>query len=282
MARDAKEGSSRSAARIPNSLLALGSAAVIVVYSAGNLQTLEAARQFDEDGGARRRPAPPAVSKSGEDRMVSAAPIVPPAADSQGRATATVADAHGLDGQASVASNQPSGNPAPKVTAAPTGAANPAPSSDGVAQAVVVETVTAAKQQPVDAAPIKHEAAKTDSAAGDSTASKASTGSNVSTEKAASVAADSSAAKPLWRDGTYSGWGTSRHGNIEATVVIERGRITSATISRCMTRYSCSWIEHLQQQVVTRQSADVDYVSGATQSANAFYYAVLEALQKAQ
>ena len=85
-----------------------------------------------------------------------------------------------------------------------------------------------------------------------------------------------------WRDGTFTGWGTSRHGDIEATVVIANGRITSASISRCLTRYSCSWITHLQAQVVTRQSADVDYVSGATVSANAFYYAVLEALKAAK
>lgn len=104
-----------------------------------------------------------------------------------------------------------------------------------------------------------------------------------------SVATTSDSTKPAtdsvkttWRDGTYSGWGTSRHGDIEATVVIEGGKITGASISRCLTRYSCSWIAHLQQQVVTRQSPDVDYVSGATQSANAFYYAVFDALQKAK
>jgi uncharacterized protein with FMN-binding domain len=83
----------------------------------------------------------------------------------------------------------------------------------------------------------------------------------------------------VWKDGTFSGWGTSRHGDIEATIVIEGGRITGASITRCLTRYSCSLIAHLQKQVITRQSADVDYVSGATQSANAFYYAVLEALK---
>jgi uncharacterized protein with FMN-binding domain len=33
---------------------------------------------------------------------------------------------------------------------------------------------------------------------------------------------------------------------------------------------------------VARQSADVDYVSGATQSANAFYTAIIEALSKAK
>jgi uncharacterized protein with FMN-binding domain len=90
------------------------------------------------------------------------------------------------------------------------------------------------------------------------------------------------AVKPLLRDGTYSGWGTSRHGDIQATIVIDNGRITSASISQCLTRYSCSWIAELIPQVAQRQSADVDYVSGATQSSNAFYYAVLEALAKAK
>ena len=58
--------------------------------------------------------------------------------------------------------------------------------------------------------------------------------------------------------------------------------MTSAVISQCRARYSCSWVAHLQGQVVTRQSAEVDYVSGATQSANAFYYAVVQALSKAR
>jgi uncharacterized protein with FMN-binding domain len=65
-------------------------------------------------------------------------------------------------------------------------------------------------------------------------------------------------------------------------VVIEAGRIASASIARCLTRYSCSVIEHLPPQVAQRQSADVDTVSRATQSADAFYYAVTEALSKAK
>ena len=85
-----------------------------------------------------------------------------------------------------------------------------------------------------------------------------------------------------WKDGTYTGWGYSRHGNIEAQVVIENGRIASATISQCRTRYSCSVIDRLPPQVAQRQSPDVDYVSGATQSADAFYGAVVEALGKAK
>ena len=87
---------------------------------------------------------------------------------------------------------------------------------------------------------------------------------------------------PALKDGTYYGWGTSRHGDIQASVVIEKGRITAASIAQCLTRYSCSWIAALPPQVVSRQSAEVDFITGATQSTNAFYYAILEALAKAK
>jgi uncharacterized protein with FMN-binding domain len=87
---------------------------------------------------------------------------------------------------------------------------------------------------------------------------------------------------PKWKDGTYYGWGTSRHGDIQAAVIVESGRIASATIAQCLTRYSCNVISKLPPEVPERQSPDVDYVSGATQSANAFYYAVVDALSKAK
>jgi uncharacterized protein with FMN-binding domain len=85
-----------------------------------------------------------------------------------------------------------------------------------------------------------------------------------------------------YKDGTYSGWGTSRHGDIEASVLVKDGRIAAAIISQCLTRYSCSWISALPGQVTARQSPEVDFVSGATESTNAFYYAVVEALKKAK
>lgn len=84
-----------------------------------------------------------------------------------------------------------------------------------------------------------------------------------------------------YRDGTYVGLGKSRHGNIEATVTISGGRIISTAITRCMTRYSCSWIEGLPAQVVARQSAKVDRVSGASDSSKAFVNAVNAALKQA-
>jgi uncharacterized protein with FMN-binding domain len=84
-----------------------------------------------------------------------------------------------------------------------------------------------------------------------------------------------------YKDGTYLGWGSCRHGDIQASVVILNGQLVSTAIATCATRYSCSWIEKLPGQVVDRQSPKVDYVSGATQSSDAFSDAIAQALSKA-
>ena len=85
-----------------------------------------------------------------------------------------------------------------------------------------------------------------------------------------------------YKDGTYLGWGSCRHGDIQASVTIAAGRITEAKVAQCWTRYSCNWIDPIVPQVVARQSPNVDYVSGATQSVDAFYWAVIDALSKAK
>jgi uncharacterized protein with FMN-binding domain len=90
------------------------------------------------------------------------------------------------------------------------------------------------------------------------------------------------APKSKYKDGTFLGWGSCRHGDIQASVTIQSGKIVSSAITQCLTRYSCSWISNLPGQVVTRQSPEVDYVSGATQSTDAFYGAVTDALSKAR
>lgn len=87
--------------------------------------------------------------------------------------------------------------------------------------------------------------------------------------------------KAMYKDGIYYGWGSCRHGDIQASVTIQDGRIASANITQCLTRYSCSWIAALPGQVVKRQSPEVDYVSGASQSTDAFYGAIVSALAKA-
>ncbi len=84
-----------------------------------------------------------------------------------------------------------------------------------------------------------------------------------------------------YRDGTYSGWGRARHGRILATVVIRRGRIASVSITDCRMKYPCSMIGVLPARVSSVQSVDVDIVSGATNSSEAFVRAVTAALAQA-
>jgi len=218
---------------------------VLAVYSAGNLQTMEAARQFDDPGGGRRRPMPPSVASAGGDQALPPVAMAASAESSPDTSASLVAE----------------------VSEAPS---QPIETQPGVTESKASESETS---EPVTATPIKAKPVKVVPA--DSAASSASVGT-------ATNAADSAETKTVWRDGAFTGYGTSRHGDIEATVVIEGGRIKSATISQCLTRYSCSWISHLQGQVVARQSPNVDYVSGATESANAFFYAVFEALLKAE
>lgn len=99
------------------------------------------------------------------------------------------------------------------------------------------------------------------------------------TPGASVIATPSSTA--AYRDGTYVGTGTSRHGSIEATVTVSAGKITAVAISQCLTRYSCDRISALPSQAVSRQSAQVDYISGATDSSKAFAQAVKNALASA-
>jgi uncharacterized protein with FMN-binding domain len=85
-----------------------------------------------------------------------------------------------------------------------------------------------------------------------------------------------------FKDGTYFGWGSCRHGDLQASVEIKDGRIVAAAIAQCFTRYSKNVIARLPGQVVVRQSADVDQVSRATESSDAFYTAVSQALAQAR
>ncbi len=83
------------------------------------------------------------------------------------------------------------------------------------------------------------------------------------------------------KDGSYAGVGTSRHGNIGVTVAVSGGKIVSAEIVSCQTRYPCSRVASLPGQVISKQSANVNYVSGATDSSKAFKAAVAQAISQA-
>jgi uncharacterized protein with FMN-binding domain len=91
-----------------------------------------------------------------------------------------------------------------------------------------------------------------------------------------------STASPKYQDGSYTGSGTNRFGTVEVAVTIKTGSIANVEITRSATRYPVTYIQALPQKVVEKQSANVDTVSGATNSSQDFIQAVLQALGKAQ
>lgn len=84
-------------------------------------------------------------------------------------------------------------------------------------------------------------------------------------------------------DGTYHGSGTTRIGTVWVAVTIKSGKITNVQITQADTHYPTSYIDPvLPQEVIQRQSANVDLVSGATLSSDDFSTGVQKALQQAQ
>jgi uncharacterized protein with FMN-binding domain len=114
-----------------------------------------------------------------------------------------------------------------------------------------------------------------------STASPTTSTSAASPTAVATGTSTPSSTTAVYRDGTYTGSGTSRRGNVNVSVTIQGGRIANVTISSVTTQYPVSRIAALPAQVVARQSGQVDNVSGATYSAQAFSLAVQAALSKA-
>jgi uncharacterized protein with FMN-binding domain len=84
-----------------------------------------------------------------------------------------------------------------------------------------------------------------------------------------------------YADGTYSGTGTSRFGNVNVSVNIAGGQISNVQITSVTTSYPASRIASLPGQVVRNQTASVNVVSGATYSSQAFKQAVQQALAQA-
>jgi len=90
------------------------------------------------------------------------------------------------------------------------------------------------------------------------------------------------AANATYKDGTYTGSGTSRRGGVQVAVTVAGGRITNVQITSSWTEYPVSRIAGLPAEVVARQSAQVDRVTGATYSTQAFQAAVQQALALAE
>ena len=261
--------SERKPGKVSHSLVALSSATILAIYGAGYLRTKAAADRFERQA-AERRPAVP-VSRGAlsggvpDPRGVESPPPARPLSASSGTTTGTAPRAE--EGRAATASN-PSvgGERTPASAAGPASGAAARPRSDQATTAVGVRQVDAPVVAPPPALP----------AAG---------ATPVAVEPAADPPvppAPLAAAKGEYVDGTYLGWGSCRHGDIQASVLVEGGRITTTTIAQCLTRYTCDWITPLLPQVAARQRAEVDYVSGATESSYAFADAVADALSKAK
>jgi uncharacterized protein with FMN-binding domain len=236
--------SEREHKKVSSGLVALSAAAVLAVYTAGYVRTRSAADRVALQAEGRRPPIPPP--------SVAPAPPVEPAPLP---APATPPSAATPPARPEIPA------PTPK-RAAVKRPPRPIPPAAHTPVTPRAETAPAAVADPPVAAP-----------AGMAVPEQV---------PAASIDPPAPPAAPRYKDGTYLGWGTSRHGDIQASVVIADGRIASATIAQCLTRYSCSVIARIVPQVAERQSPEVDYVSGATQSTNAFYYAVVDALSKAK
>jgi len=101
------------------------------------------------------------------------------------------------------------------------------------------------------------------------------------TTSAATTASASAPTVSPYKDGTFTGTGTSRRGSISVAVTVASGRISNVNITKVATQYPISAVSSMPAQVVTTQSANVNGVSGATYSAQAFRGAVQTALQQA-
>jgi len=84
-----------------------------------------------------------------------------------------------------------------------------------------------------------------------------------------------------YRDGTYLAEGRSRFGSVYVTVAISGGRISQVWINAVTTTFPPQVIAAMPGQVVDRQTASIDLVSGASASSAAFIEAVRAALAQA-
>ena len=241
--------------KLSPSLATLSSAAILAVYAAGYHRTSAVAGGFSEK--SDRRSAPVEIASTLADSASSQ-----PKFDRSGE-----------------------GPPVPKLATptAKTQSKNHAPKSATTTRSIAPDTIAATTY--ITSAPVAPQARTLSTS--QPSAAPAPEVAMTTSDPSVQLSAPSAPAPPpppkaaMYKDGTYYGWGSCRHGDIQASVTIKDGRIASSAITQCLTRYSCSWISALPGQVVKRQSPEVDYVSGASQSTDAFYGAIVSALSKA-
>ncbi|WP_261808149.1 FMN-binding protein [Paenibacillus sp. N3.4] len=96
------------------------------------------------------------------------------------------------------------------------------------------------------------------------------------------IQAANSPSKSQYKNGTFYGEGSNRRGSIQVAVSIKNDKITDVEISHFAMHYSERDVALLPQEVLQKQSAQVQNVSGATYSTQSFKDAVLDALSQAR
>jgi uncharacterized protein with FMN-binding domain len=161
--------------------------------------------------------------------------------------------------------------------------------ADASIAAAAVPTSTVAQGTPISVAapastapqPVVRRLSPTQSQGQSPTTSQVAPNSQPAPAAAAASASSTQAQTSGYKDGTFTGQGTSRRGDVWVSVQVQSGRIANVTITRSTLQYPLRDIANLPGEVVQRQSAQVDTVSRATYSSMAFREAVTQALSAA-
>jgi uncharacterized protein with FMN-binding domain len=171
------------------------------------------------------------------------------------------------------------------------GLASTQSTADGVsvasagAGAAIVATpdvaLTSTAVAPTSTAILAAAAAPTATASISSTAVRTTAASPTTATSSTTVATAAPATTGTYANGTYSGAGTSRFGNVNVSVTIAGGKIANVQITSVTTKYPASRIASLPGLAVQSQTANVNAVTGATSSSQAFKQAAQQALTQA-
>lgn len=88
--------------------------------------------------------------------------------------------------------------------------------------------------------------------------------------------------KQVYKDGTFTGLGQNRRGYIQVAVTLKNDKITDVEIQNFGMHYSERDVVGLPDEVLRKQNAQVNNVSGATYSTQAFQSAVQQAIDQAK
>jgi len=232
-------------ARIGNKLIAICSAAIAIIYTAGYAVT--------ENLGVQASSANTAMNQT-PDNETSAIQSTQgePVVTEQAQSTITPSSVPSQNNQAGMSTPSNTTVSIGTTTSAPTvtkkSTPAPTPASTPVPSLAPVKSTPAPTLAPVISTPPSTPAAK----------------------------------NQKYRDGTYSGSGTNDFGTVQVKVTINEGKIGDVVITRCATRYSVRDIEPMSQEVIDQQDANVNTISGATRSSEDFIMAVHQALMLAE